>query len=337
MRSGIARHQRCAIGLLAGIALISGACGSDDQGVVDPTDTRVFLDPPATTDGGPTTEAAPASEVPPIVESTAPAGPVPERIVSLSPTHTEMLFAIGASDLLVAVDDQSDYPPAALELPNELSGFEPSVEAIAAFDPDLVITGGDFTGLGEQLAQLGIEVWDGPAATSFDETYGQIEQLGTITGRSTEALELIRSMVARIDELVVDAPRPDEPLAIYHELDPTLYSADSSTFIGEIYALFGLRNIADQADGDSAFPQLNAEVVVAADPDIIFLADTRCCGQSAATVAARPGWDAITAVQTGNVVEMDDDIASRWGPRVVDYVEAVAAALAAAAPSGDGG
>jgi iron complex transport system substrate-binding protein len=118
------------------------------------------------------------------------------------------------------------------------------------------------------------------------------------------------------------------PLTFYHELDPTLYSADSTTFIGEIYSLLGLQNIADSVEGDSdGFPQLSAEFVVSADPDLIFLADTKCCGETAATVAARDGWAGLTAVQNGNVIEMDDDIASRWGPRIVEYLAAVAAAV----------
>ncbi len=90
----------------------------------------------------------------------------------------------------------------------------------------------------------------------------------------------------------------------------------------------GLQNIADRVEGDSGgFPQLSAEFVVSADPDLIFLADTKCCGESAETVAARDGWAALTAVQNGNVIEMDDDIASRWGPRIVEYLAAVAAAV----------
>ena len=90
----------------------------------------------------------------------------------------------------------------------------------------------------------------------------------------------------------------------------------------------GLRNIADSAEGNSfGFPQLNAEFVISANPDLIFLADTKCCAETAATIAARPGWDAIAAVQNGNVIEMDDDLASRWGPRIVDYLDAVAAAV----------
>ncbi|RMH67259.1 MAG: ABC transporter substrate-binding protein, partial [Actinomyces sp.] len=119
-------------------------------------------------------------------------------------------------------------------------------------------------------------------------------------------------------------------ITYYHELDDTLYTVTSGTFVGEIYALFGLENVADPADADGSafgYPQLSAEYLVDADPDLIFLADTKCCGQSAATVAARPGWDTLTAVREGHVVELDDDIASRWGPRVVDFARAVAAAL----------
>ena len=106
------------------------------------------------------------------------------------------------------------------------------------------------------------------------------------------------------------------------------FSADSTTFIGELYSLLGLRNVADGAEGDSGgFPQLNAEFLVSANPDMIFLADTKCCAETAETVAARPGWDVIAGVVNGNVFEMDDDIASRWGPRVVDYLREVSDAV----------
>jgi iron complex transport system substrate-binding protein len=246
-----------------------------------------------------------------------------------------MMFAIGAGDLLVAVDEFSDYPAEALELPNEMSGFEPNVEAIAAFEPDLVLIGGDFTGLGDQLAELDIATWDGPAASTLADTYTQIEELGAATGNVAEANELVSSMQSRIDEIVAAVPQPDAERSYYHELDPSYYTADSTTFIGEIYSLLGLTNIADADETESfGFPQLNAEVIIDSNPEYIFLADTKCCGETAETVAARPGWGAIAAVQNGNVTEMDDDIASRWGPRIVDYLEAVATAIAPAAVPG---
>jgi iron complex transport system substrate-binding protein len=313
------RRRGAVIGVIVGFALLAAACGSDGGSDADaPADSVATTEQPAPVESAP--DSAP-------LDTGVPTD-VPQRIVSLSPTHTEMLFAIGAGDQLVAVDEFSNYPAEALDLPNDLSGFEPNVEAIAAYDPDLVVIGGDFTGLGGQLDELGIPWWDGPAALTLDDTYAQIEQLGAATGHVGDAAELVASMQTEIDEIVAANPAPEVPLTFYHELDPTLYSADSTTFIGEIYSLLGLQNIADSVEGDSGgFPQLSAEFVVSADPDLIFLADTKCCGESAETVAARDGWSGLSAVQNGNVIEMDDDIALRWGPRIVEYLAAVAAAV----------
>ena len=322
-------QRRLAAGFIA-LALLAAACGSDaatgDTATGDTATGDTAPAEPVPSDvESPAATVAAAESVPVADEATA---PIPQRIVSLSPTHTEMLFAIGAGDQLVAVDEFSDYPAEALELPNELSGFEPNVEAIAAYEPDLVVIGGGFTGLGELLATLDIPSWDGPAAMTIEDTYAQLEQLGSITGHSAEAAEVVDSMAGRIADIIASTPTPPTPLTFYHELDSTLYSADSTTFIGEIYSMVGLQNIADRAEGNSfGFPQLNAEFLVSANPDLIFLADTKCCAETAETVAARPGWDAIAAVQNGNVIEMDDDLASRWGPRIVDYLEAVSAAV----------
>ncbi len=123
-------------------------------------------------------------------------------------------------------------------------------------------------------------------------------------------------------------------MTYYHELDQTLYSVTSRTFIGSVYSLLALTNIADKAQGGGGdYPKLSAEYVLSADPDLIFLADTKCCQQSAATVAKRPGWSAVTAVRTGNVVALDDDIASRWGPRVVDFLRTVSERVSTVSPA----
>jgi iron complex transport system substrate-binding protein len=135
-------------------------------------------------------------------------------------------------------------------------------------------------------------------------------------------------MRARIAALVRSAPRPSPAPTVYHELEPDYYSVTSKTFIGRVYSLFGLKNIADAADkSGSGYPQLSAEYIVASNPDLIVLADTVCCGQTPATVAARPGWSGIAAVQHHAVVSIDDSIASRWGPRIVNLVRAVSLAL----------
>lgn len=249
----------------------------------------------------------------------------PSRIVSLSPTATETLFAIGAGREVVAVDDQSDFPKAAPR--TALSGYTPNVEAIAGYRPDLVVISFDPKGLSEALGRLGIPVVHQNAAATLPGAYQQIRQLGKVTGHTAEAARLVASMKRRIGSIVAKTRATATGRTVYHELDPTLYTVTSNTFVGRVYSLFGLRNIADAARGSSDYPQLSPEYVVSADPDLIVLADTVCCGQKAQTVAARPGWSRIAAVRTGSVVRLDDSIASRWGPRLVNLVRAVGTAL----------
>ena len=252
----------------------------------------------------------------------------PMRIVSLSPSATEMLYAIGAGAQVVAVDDYSNYPAEAAALGTMLSGFEPNVEAIAGFTPDLVVIAYDPSNLVEQLNALSIPVFIASAAVSIDNVYEQIEQLGVLTGHAAESLQLSSQLQADIQAAVAGITMPTEPLSYYHELDNTLYSVTSNTFIGQVYALFGLRNIADNVEAGNDYPQLSAEVIVSADPDLIFLADTKCCNETAETVAARDGWGGLKAVTNNRVIELDDDIPSRWGPRLIEFVNAIRDALA---------
>ncbi|HZQ64470.1 MAG TPA: ABC transporter substrate-binding protein [Gaiellaceae bacterium] len=255
------------------------------------------------------------------------AAAAPKRIVSLSATATETLFAIGAGKQVVAVDAQSDYPKQAPR--TRLSYTNPNVEAIAAYKPDLVIVEYDPNGIVASLRRVGIHVLAQKAARTFADVYGQIRQLGAATGHAAQAGALVTRMKTRIAALVAKAGPRANGLSVYHELEPDLYSATSTTFIGQIYKLFGLRNIADAADtGGTGYPKLSPEYIVSQSPDVIVLGDVRCCGQTAKTVAARPGWGQISAVKTGTIVRVDDSIASRWGPRIVDFVRAVAAGLA---------
>jgi iron complex transport system substrate-binding protein len=248
----------------------------------------------------------------------------PVRIVSLSPTATEDLFAIGAGDQVIAVDDQSNFPP---EAPiTDLSGFEPNVEAIAGYQPDLVVFATEPGDLGSSLEALGVTALQLDAAPTLEVAYDQMEQLGLATGHAAEAEALVVDIRSQVDELVAGAD-PSAGLSFYYELDDTYYSATSKTFIGQLFELLGLENIADAAGrGSGGYPQLSAEYIIEADPDLIFLADTKCCGQSPESVAQRPGWDEIAAVTHGGVVPLDEDVAQRWGPRVVELVGEIAAA-----------
>jgi iron complex transport system substrate-binding protein len=250
----------------------------------------------------------------------------PERIVSLSASNTETLYAVGAGDQVVAVDDQSTYPAEAPK--TKLSGLTPNVEAIAGYNPDLVVISDDADNLVASLKQLKRQVLLVPAAKTLDDVYKGIELIGAATGHGDEGKDLAARTKGDIEKLAADAPKLKKPLTYYHELDTTLYSVTSTTFIGQVYGLFGLTNIADPADKDSGgYPQLSNEFVLKANPDVIFLADTKCCKQNADTVAKRPGWATVKAVRDGNVVALDDDLASRWGPRVADLARSVADAV----------
>lgn len=273
--------------------------------------------------------AAPAASYPVTVGSVTLAKQ-PTKIVSLSPTATEMLYAIGAGKQVAAVDDQSNFPAEAPR--TDLSGFKPNAEAVAAKAPDLVVLANDTNTIVAQLTALKIPVYVAPAAATIADTYTQIAALGKLTGHEESAEDLVSEMKDDLAELTSDLAQRAKKLRYYHELDQTLYTATSKTFVGSIYALLGLENIADPSDPDGksgGYPQLSAESIVKANPDLVFLADTKCCKQSLETVKARPGWSSITAVKDNRVVALDDDIASRWGPRVVDLLRAVAAAVKA--------
>ena len=245
----------------------------------------------------------------------------PTRIVSLSPTTTEDLYAVGAGRQVVAVDELSNYPARAPR--TSLSGYTPNVEAIAGYRPDLVIVRSE-AGVA-QLRRLGITVLQLKEAGDIAQAYAQVLQVGRATGHTKQAAAVVRWMRKQITGEIRSVQGRARQLSVYHELTTDYYSATSATFIGRVYKLFGLKNIADEASAAGPYPQLSAEFIVSSNPDLIVLADSKCCGQSLTTVSARPGWSTIDAVKNRHVVAMDDDIASRWGPRIVAFVRAVAA------------
>ncbi|WP_432871395.1 ABC transporter substrate-binding protein [Microbispora rosea] len=314
------RPVRTAVaGVVLGVLALAG-CGQSDGAATSATPT------PAASDG--TGQGA----FPVTVQAGNGAVTIakrPEHIVSLSPTATEILFAIGAGAQVTAADDQSNYPPEAPK--TSLSGFKPNVEAIVAAKPDLVVLANDLEGVVSGLGKVGVPVLLEPAAAKLDDTYDQIRDLGAATGNAAKADEVASGVKQKIDALAAAAPK-DKELTYYHELDTTPYAATSSTFLGQVYGLFGLKNIADEApDAAGGYPKLSAEFIAKADPDLIFLGDTKCCGQDAAALAKRPGWSGLSAVKKGRVVGLDDDVASRWGPRIVDLAQAVSDAVQKAA------
>lgn len=302
-----------AVGALAALLVLAG-CGSDgsDDSTEKATTTSAEQGGQTPADG-----AFPITVTPANGEVTIEARP--ERIVILAPSLTETVYAVGAGDQVVAVDDQSNFPEDAPV--TALSGYEPNVEAIADHEPDLVIASDSPDDLVSGLGTVDIPVLMLPAVQDLDEAYAQIELVGVATGHAEAAADLVEDMKRRVDEALDLVPAGD-PLTYFHELDDALYTVTSATFIGQMYELAGFENIADDADPDGyGYPQISAESLIEADPDVIFLADVKCCGQSAETVSKRPGWSEMTAVRESAIFELDDDVASRWGPRVVDLLE----------------
>ncbi len=321
------------IPLLAGVALLAASCAA---GVPEAATTTT---PPSTSSTTAvvqstttTTTMVAKAEFPVTIETvngSVTIGEKPERIVSISPTATEILFAIGAGDEVVAVDSLSNYPPTAPI--TELSAWAPSVEAIATFDPDLVFLSFDPGDVVAGLEAIGIDVIVHPTASTLEDAFEQWAQTGAVTGHAQDAEELVSMTQYRMEASVGRVPDGAEAVSYYYELDNTYYTTTSGSFIGNVIGLTGIANVGDAApDPDGfGFPQLAEEYIVDADPTLILLADTKCCGQTAETVAERPGWATLSAVQTDSVVELDDDVASRWSSRIAELLDAIVDALVA--------
>jgi len=252
----------------------------------------------------------------------------PDTIVSLSPTATEMLYAIGAGAQVKAVDNNSDYPANAPH--TSLSAYQPNAEAIAGYKPDLVIISNDINGITAKLNALAIPVLDLPAAANVSGVYKEFTQLGAATGHTAQAAAEDQKLRAEVGQIVSAEPHHSAPLTYFYELGVSpYYSVTDSTFIGSLLSLLGMKSIADAAKGAAAaggYPSLSAEYILKANPDYVILTDTgpAAGGQSAATVSARPGWSVLTAVKDKHIIVLNADIASRWGRRIVQLLQNVA-------------
>ncbi|HUD77419.1 MAG TPA: ABC transporter substrate-binding protein [Streptosporangiaceae bacterium] len=314
-------RQLPALVAVAAIAAASAACSSSSA---SPTPS-----------GSATAQGGPAAAGFPVTVTTAGGrthlASRPGAIVSLSPTATEMLYAIGAGSQVKAVDSDSDYPKQAPI--TKLSAYSPNAEAIAAYKPDLVIISNDIGGITAKLTALSIPVLDLPAAASVADVYAEFTELGEATGHLAQAKTEDSTLKSDIGKIVASMPAHAKPLTYYYELSTNpYYSVTSSTFIGSLLSLLGMKSIADAAKGAAAaggYPTLDAEYILKANPDYIILSDTGSTGggQDAATVSARPGWSVLTAVKDKHIIVLNADIASRWGPRIVNLLQTVAAGV----------
>jgi len=313
------------VALLAAAMLVAGvACGGGNAKKGD-ADTG-FQDNPTPIEGVSTAAAFPFSVRRSDGKTLTVAAP-PKRIVSLSPGATEILYALGAESSLVAVDKNANFPEAANAFPTKVDAYEPNIEAITALNPDLVIVASDTGGLVAKLDSLNIPVLFediNKDIRTINDVMGQIRMLGRITGTDDKGLALINDMgerVSRIQQAMQGLPSQSAP-NVYHELDSTYFSASDNTFIGDVYRILKMKNIAGDGGG-VAYPQLTQEAIIAANPRIIVLAD-EAYGVTIDSVKARPGWGSIAAVQNNKIFAINADIISRPGPRIVDALEELA-------------
>ena len=263
----------------------------------------------------------------------------PQCIVSLSPSATETLYAIGAGAQVQAVDKDANFPTSGLPA-KRIDALNPSVEAVIGIcatssahpstKPDLVVISYDANSIKAKLTAIGVKVFEQDAPSNLAGAYGQIELLGRLTGHATRAAALVASMKFTIAADLHSIPKhPNKVLSGYYELDTSYYSLTSSTFVGSLLKSLGVVNIADakNTSADAGYPQLSGEYIVSANPKMIFLADTVCCKASSASVAKRAGFSGVNAVLHHEVIGLNDDVASRWGPRLVILVNQLTRAV----------
>ncbi len=308
------RLRYLVVSLVALLALAALACNGDDSG---PTATPTAVEEAV---------AAPSPAVFPVTVTDSNGKQLvfdspPESIVALAPSFVEVLFAIAAGDAVVAVDENTDFPPEAAAK-TKLSGYQPSVEGIAALEPDLVIIFFDPGGLEEALEGLGIPVLFLASPQSVEGVFDQMRLLGQVTGHADDAEQLIDGMRESIDAITAKLADVQEGPRVFHEIGPELYTASDEDFVGDLYTILKAQNI---AAGAGLFPQLTEEAVIAADPEVIILADMPAVTPE--EVKARPGWDSLSAVQNDRVFAVDPDLVSRQGPRLVDGLEELARLL----------
>ena len=242
-------------------------------------------------------------------------GSSPKRIISLSPSITEILFEIGSGNQVIAVDNLSNYPN---EAPiSDISAYYPNVEAISLLNPDLVILSYNIKNLKATLKKIGIETIYLPAPLNFEDILDQIDYLGLQTGNEDKAKKLISKMKNRMKTL--QKLRENETATkIYHEIDPNYYSPSKFSFIGDIYQKLNYKNVADKADiSNLGYPKLSPELIISENPDLIVLPGKD--NKYVEKVKLRPGWGYIEAVKKNNFLLTNNDIASRWGPRILNF------------------
>ena len=252
-----------------------------------------------------------------------------QRVISLAPSNTEILYAIGAGEQVVGRDTLSDFPAEAASATDIGSTFEAlNTELIVSLKPDFVLAAEINTPEQvKQLEDLGLTVYYLKNPTTLEGMYDNLNLVAQMTGHEEEAANLVEALKARVAAVDEKIAPLSSKFSVFYELDGTdpakPYTAGKGTFITQLIDRAGGYNIAADLDG---YPQMSLEQVVAADPAFIILGDARY-GVTPESIAERPGWENLSAVKNGQVVPFNDDLVSRPGPRLVDALEELAKLL----------
>jgi iron complex transport system substrate-binding protein len=324
-------HSRHPLASLPIILLLVAACAPSGQSPSAEATDPPASDPPAT--ASPTPEAAFPVELTDDAGRTVTIDAEPERIVSLAPSNTEIACALDACDRLVGVTDFDDYPPEVADVTDVVIQTQVDVELVVDAEPDLVLAAGNEltpSTVIEQLDDLGLTLLV-LYPESLDEVYADIELVADALGVADAAAELVAGMEERVDAVEAAVADADRPLTLYEVFysEGTTYTAGSGSFLASLIEIAGAEPVTGDAEG-----VIDAEALVEADPQLILLGgasyDPALADPAAAleTVAARPGWSELAAVRDGAVVPyLDDIVTTRPGPRIVDGLEALAAAI----------
>ena len=238
-----------------------------------------------------------------------------QRVVSLSTTHTEIIQTLGGENLLVGIDSFSES-----ELPIEkIDAFTVTADELVNLNPDLVIVAFDFNGIIDGLEALNLNYVLLPPARNFDEVYTQIMEIGNLINKSEESIDLVSEMENDVAEIIESFSAQN--VKVFHEIGYTygIYTVNENSFIGEIYNLLGVDNIANFKEDPfgSGYPEFSEEEILMANPNLIIVGHSDYLNKDLST---RVGWEEITAIQSGNLFFLDENLANNWGTNTVDLL-----------------
>ena len=241
------------------------------------------------------------------------------RVVSLSTTHTEIIQSLEAEETLIAVDSFSE-----VDFPVEvIDAYTVTAEELAPLNPDVVILAFDFNGIVEGLENQEINYVLLPPAKNFEDVYSQIETIGSIVNKESEAFSTTRDMKVEINRILDNANYGNT--SVYHEIGYSygIYSVNSDSLIGQIYNSLGVVNIANNTEDPfgSGYPALTEEQVIESNPDYIVIGHSDYLNKDLST---RVGWEDINAIENSNVYFLDENLANNWGTTTVELVEQIA-------------